>query len=241
MKRKSTVPFLCVCFCFTLFPARLIWAQNSSIVEGVTDAQWLQFMDDHAFKMTGFKAKLPLLALELNLSAADQQEVKNLFSDHGDEELLSRMATSPGIKGSSQDEKLDADQTKSKNSNYIEMEDKADDAPAETLDQVKVVRRLLGSKDSDFRFWFYEEAMIDQAEDDAYRHHHDYSTDALTASLLQKMELTQEFKDFKARKLEFIHSDQKAEAYFSNWNRLVERRVLLQRQLARHQSLVSAS
>jgi len=229
---KIFIPLLLAGLSLCLAP--LVRAENSSVIEGVTDAQWLKFMENHAFKMEGLKAKMPILAEELRLTASDQQEVKNLFSDHSDEALLSRVATSPGIRAGRQDVDLNASQSKAKQSNYNAMEDNADDAPAETLNQVKMVRDRLGSRDSDFRFWFYEEEMIDQAEDQAYHKDHDYSAGEATAGLLMKLEQTQEFKDFKARKLALIHSDQKVAAYFANWKRLISRRVLLQRQTRRH-------
>ena len=208
-------------------------AQRSSIIEGVTDAKWLQFMDAYAFKIEGIQEKIPLLARELGLSLDDQQAVKDLFADHEDEKLMSRVATSPGIRGSSQDGSLDKVQSKEKQKNYMAMEDEAADGPSETLKQVGFVRGRLGSRDEDFRFWFYVEKFIDQEENKVYHHDQNYSVDQLSETLFKEIVRTQEFKDFKARKMTSFQSAGKVAAYLSGWRSSIQERVLLQKRIAK--------
>jgi hypothetical protein len=223
-------------FFFLLFlsSVSLVEARDSTILAEATDTQWLKFMADNAFKLEGLQSKLPLMADELHLNASDLQEVDNLFSDHGDEKLLSQMATSPGIRGSSQDESLNKAQSETKKDNYLEMEDNAADAPAETLREVRIVRNRLGHRDMNFRFWFFEEGMIDQAEKKAYDHDHNYSVDELGDSVIEAIKETQEFKDFEERETLLIRDDQKVENYFSNWRRSIEKRITLQIQQVKH-------
>lgn len=56
----------------------------------------------NAFELPGLDIKIPLVSGELNLSADEQREIENLFSNHGDEALLSQM-TAP-ISGGSPDD-----------------------------------------------------------------------------------------------------------------------------------------
>jgi hypothetical protein len=215
-------------FCLFLFSTSLSLAQSGSIAGDVTDSQWLKFMANKAFNLKGLHYKMPLLAGELNLKPGELQEVKNLFSDHGDEKLLSQMAASPGIKGKPQDRSLSDSQRKTKNEDFNEMEDSAAAAPAKTLDQVKLVRTMLGLRDMDFRFWFFEEGLIDGAEDRAYHQDPHYSPDQLTQSIIQSIEETQEFKDFKSRKMAWLHSVEKVDGYLAAWRTWLGKRVLLQ-------------
>ncbi len=208
-------------------------SQNSLILNGVSDAKWLRFMETYGFKTVSFSDKLPLLAEDLDLSSKDEQEVANLFSDHGDEKFMSRMASSPGIRGSSQDASLNASQSKEKQTEYNAMEDQSDDGPAETMDQVRLVRERLGSKDADFRFWFYVEKLIDQEEKEAYQKNKGYSADRLTEKILTDLTLTPEFKDFKYRKKIELVTDEKVGSFLSGWRLSIERRVLLQGRLAK--------
>lgn len=103
-----------------------------------------------------------------------------------------------------------------------------DDDPVRIMIQVKLVRKLLGDRDLDFRFWFYEETLIDAGEDSAYRENQNYSEDELAENLLASIERTQEFRDFKDRKILFFHSADKVENYLADWEALFESRVLLQ-------------
>jgi len=208
-------------------------ARDSSIPKDLNDKKWLQFMEVYGFKTEHFSNKLPLLAADLSLNPADQQEVANLFSDHSDEKFMSRVASSPGIRGSSQDASLDPAQSKAKQNEYYAMEDQADAGPAETLGQVRLVRERLGPKDADFLFWFYVEKLIDQEEQKAYEQNKGYSADELTEKILTQLTLTPEFMDFKARKRAALGSDSLVEAYFSGWRLSIEKRVLLQGRLAK--------
>jgi hypothetical protein len=230
MNVKKLSGFLFSVFFIFLFSNSMSWAQSSSIAENATDSQWLKFMVGQAFNLKGLHYKMPLLAGELTLTASELLEVKNLFSDHGDEKLLSQMATSPGIKNRPQDRALSDSQMEIKNADYNAMEDSADEAPAETLSQVKMVRRLLGSRDMDFRFWFFEEGLIDKAEERAYHQDPQYSPDQLTQSLVNTIEKTQEFKDFRSRKMALLQSGDKVDSYWLTWRAWLGKRVLLQGQ-----------
>lgn len=200
------------------------WAQRSSVVDGLTDQQWIQFMADKAFDLPGFDQKMPFLVSALDLSAKDQREIETLFAKHDDENLLRPTTDSPGGPGQVADYK------------YLAMEDQGVDDSIQTLMQVKLVRKLLGARDLDFRFWYYEEAMIDAGEDSAYRADQNYSADDLAESLLRTIEQTPEFREFKARKILLFHSADKVEAYLTSWEALFEKRVLLQTHQVMHRA-----
>ena len=215
MDKKKSLGFLFFSFLFFMSLTPLTWAQRSSVAGGVTDEQWIQFMADKAFDLPGFDDKMPFLASALHLNAGEQMEIENLFSNHDDENLSSQTADLP-------------DESQDVNYKYLAMEDQGVDDSIQTLMQVKLVRKLLGARDLDFRFWFYEEALIDAGEDKAYREDPNYSADELADSLLQSIEQTLEFKEFKARKILLFHSTDQVEAYLIRWEALFEQRVLLQ-------------
>jgi len=86
----------------------------------------------------------------------------------------------------------------------------------------------LGSRDMDFRFWFFVEGLIDSGEDRVFHQDPQYSPDQLTRSLIQTIEKTQEFKDFRSRKMALLHSEDKVNDSLSTWRTWVGKRVLLQ-------------
>jgi hypothetical protein len=223
MTRKKKVGFSFLFFCF-LSLTRWTAAQNSSIAGTVTDRQWFQFMAVNAFDLPGLDIKMPLLVGELNLNAREQQEIESLFSNHGDEDVLSEM-TVP-VAGDSPGESAALSQEA--NTGYDTTQNGGDDDPVRIMIQVKRVRKLLGDRDLDFRFWFYEENLIDSGEDNAYRENQNYSEDELAGKLLATIERTQEFRDFKNRKILYFHSGDKVENYMTDWEELFESRVLLQ-------------
>jgi len=209
VNKQKGFRFLFSFFCF-LSLTRWTAAQSSSIAGTVTDQQWFQFMAVNAFDLPGLEIKMPLLAGELNLNADEQQEIENLFSDHNDENPLSQMnAPDQSLSRAATEENMDQD-------------------PVQIMQQVRLVRKLLGGRDLDFRFWFYEETLIDAGEDNAYRENQNYSADQLADDLLQFIEKTQEFEDFKNRKILYFHSADKVKNYLTDWEALFERRVLLQ-------------
>jgi hypothetical protein len=216
VNQKKRLGFLFSSFLLFISLTPLVWAQRSSVAGGVTDQQWIQFMADNAFNLPGFDDKMPFLASALHLNANEQQEIETLFSNHDDENLLSQTTAVPDAPGQDADYK------------YLAMEDKGVDDSVQTLMQVKLVRKLLGARDLDFRFWFYEEALIDAGEDQAYRADQNYSADELADSLLRSIEQTLEFKEFKARKILLFHSTEQVEAYLTHWEALFAERVLLQ-------------
>jgi hypothetical protein len=209
VNHKKRFGFLFSVFCF-LSLTQLTGAQSSSIAGTVTDQQWFQFMAVNAFDLPGLEIKMPLLVGELNLNADEQQEIENLFSDHSDEDPLSQM-DAPGQRSSA-----------------AATEENMDQDPVQILQQVRLVRRLLGGRDLDFRFWFYEETLIDSGEDSAYRENQNYSADELADNLLRSIEQTQEFEDFKNRKILYFHSADRVINYLTDWEASFERRVLLQ-------------
>src|SRR5665213_1185984 len=225
MTQRKKLGFLFFVFYF-LSLTRWAAAQSSSIAGTVTDQQWFQFMAANAFELPGLDLKMPLLAGELNLSARDQSEIESLFSNHGDEELLSQMTAS--VPNDSPGESAAPAPRREENPGYDTTENGGDDDPVRIMIQVKRVRKLLGDRDLDFRFWFYEETLIDAGEDSAYREDQNYSEDELAEKLLTSIEQTREFRDFKDRKILYFHSADKVEEYMEDWEALFESRVLLQ-------------
>jgi hypothetical protein len=142
-----------------------------SLPDNLTDKDWLVYskvslINDEIVR------KLPIIKSELDLTQDQIDEIETLTETLGNEEFVGR--------GLSQEETVKerlGGFHKSNSKRVAELQTEFNKAQSDTMDEITTVRSLLGKKDLDFRFWLFEEEIIDGSNWMAYFKNHKYSPD----------------------------------------------------------------
>jgi hypothetical protein len=110
------------------------------------------------------------------------------------------------------------------------------------MEEVATVRKMLGKKDLDFRFWLFEEEIIYSSAWQAYFKNHNYEpNDYMEENVVKSIRACPEFEAFKKVKTNELGSSQKVISYFEIRSDLVKERFLFQNISTWHRNLITTS
>jgi hypothetical protein len=202
-----------------------------SLPDNLTDKDWLVYskvslINDEIVR------KLPIIKSELDLTQDQIDEIETLTETLGNEEFVGR--------GLSQEETVKerlGGFHKSNSKRVAELQTEFNKAQSDTMDEITTVRSLLGKKDLDFRFWLFEEEIIDGSNWMAYFKNHKYSPDDVMKTVIEKILGSPEFTDFKKEKTKEFGSNDKVSIYFEIRTNLIKKRVVFQNILITDKSI----